>query len=63
MRKLWDEIQEANTKEEKEKAPLIELDLDKPQARLEIQYRYNMVESLDKISSKTFTLKELPSFL
>ena len=31
MRKLWDEIQEANAhKEEQGKAPLTELDLDKP---------------------------------
>ena len=35
MRKLWDEIQEANANhEDKGKAPLIELDLDKPQANL-----------------------------
>ena len=40
MRKLWDEIQEANAnKENKGKAPLTKLDLDKPQANLEIQSR------------------------
>ena len=44
MRKLWDEIQEANTNNEyKGDAPLIELDLDKPQANLEIQSRYNIL--------------------
>ena len=38
MRKLWDEIQEANArKEDQGKASLTKLDLDKPQANLEIQ--------------------------
>ena len=64
MRKLWDEIQEATTnKEDKGKAPLTELDLDKPQANFEIQSRYNMVEPSNKSSSKASTLKELPSFI
>ena len=61
---MWDKIQEANVdKTDKGKAPLIELDLDKPQANLEIQSRYNMVEPSDKSSSKASSLKELPSFL
>ena len=64
MRKLWDEIQEANVdKEDKGEASLIELDLDKPQTNLKIQSRYNMVEPSDKSSSKASSLKELPSFL
>ena len=64
MRKLWDKIQEANThKEDQGKAPLIEFDLDKPQASLEIQSRYNMTEPSDTSSSKTSSMKELPSFL
>ena len=64
MRKLWDEIQEVNAcKEEQGKAPLIELDLDKPQANLEIQSRYNMAEPFDTSSSKASSMKELPSFL
>ena len=41
MRNFWDEIQEATANhEEKQKAPLIDLNLDKPQANLEIQSRY-----------------------
>ena len=64
MRKLWDEIQEANAhKEEQGKAPLAKLDLDKPQANLEIQYRYNMAEPSNTSSSKVSSMKELPSFL
>ena len=64
MRKLWDEIQEANArKEEQGKAPLTELDIDKPQANLEIQSRYNMAEPSDTSSSKASSMKELPSFL
>ena len=40
MRKLWNNIQEANAdKVDKGKAPLTKLDLDKPQANLEIQSR------------------------
>ena len=63
MRKFWDEIQEANMdKEDKWKSPLIELALYKPQAKLEIQSRYNMVESSDKSSRNTSSLKELLSF-
>ena len=53
MRKLWDEIQEANAnKEDKGKAPLIELDLDKPQSNLEAKSRYNMVDTFNKSTSK-----------
>ena len=64
MRKLRDEIQEANArKKDQGKAPLIELDLDKPQANLEIQSRYNMAEPFDTSSSKASSVKELPSFL
>ena len=64
MRKLWDDIQEANAnKEDKGKAPLIEMDLDRPQANLEIQSRYNMVEPSDTSSSKVSSMKELPLFL
>ena len=64
MRKLWDEIQEANAhKEEQEKAPLTKLDLDKPQANLEIQSRYNMAEPSDTSSGKASSMKELASFL
>ena len=64
MRKLWDEIQEANArKEEQGKTPLTELDLDKPQANLEIQSRYNMAEPFDTTSSKGSSIKELPLFL
>ena len=64
MRNLWDEIQEANPhKEDKGKAPLIEYDLDKPQANLESESRYNMVEPFDKSISKVSTLKRIPSFL
>ena len=64
MRKLWNDIQEANAnKEDKGKAPLIELDLDKPQANLEVESRYNMIELSTKSSSKALTLKELPLFL
>ena len=60
MRKLWDEIQEANTnKDDKGKAPLTDLDLDKRQANLEIQSRYNMAEPSNKISSKASSLKKL----
>ena len=64
MRKLWDEIQEASAhKEEQGEAPLTELDLDKPQANLEIQSRYNMAEPFEKNSSKASSLKEFLSFL
>ena len=64
MRKLWDEIQEVNArKEEQGKAPLTELDIDKPQANLDIQSRYSMAEPSDTSSSKASSMKELPSFL
>ena len=64
MRKLWDKIQEANAnKEDKGKAPLIELDLDKPKANLEIQSRYNMAEPYHKSSSKALMLRNFHSFL
>ena len=64
MRKLWEEIQEANAnREDKGKALLIELDLDKPQANLEIQSRYNTVEPSNTSSRKASSFKELPSFL
>ena len=64
MRKLWNDIQEANIdKSDKGKAPLTELDLDKPQANLEIQSRYNIDEPSNKSSSKASSLKELPLFL
>ena len=64
MRKLWDKIQEVNAhKEDQGKAPLTELDLDKPQANLEIQSRYNMAEPSNTSSSKASSMKELPSFL
>ena len=64
MRKLWDEIQDANANhEEKGKALLTKLNLDKPQAKPEIQSRYNMAEPFDMSSSKASSMKELPSFL
>ena len=64
IRKLWDEIQEANAcKEEQGKALLTELDLEKPQVDLGIQSRYNMAEPSDTSSSKASSMKELPSFL
>ena len=64
MRKLWDKIQEANgCKEDQGKEPLAKLDLDKPQANLEIQSRYNMAEPFNTSSSKASSMKELPSFL
>ena len=64
MRKLWDEIQEANARnEEQGKTPLTELDLDKPQANVKIQSRYNMVEPSNTSSRKASSMKELPLFL
>ena len=64
MRKLWDEMQEANTnKEDKGKAPLTKLNPEKPQENLKIQSRYSIAEPFDKSSSKASYLKELPSFL
>ena len=42
---------------------MTKLNLDKPQANLEVESRYNMAGPSNKSLSKSLTLKELPSFL
>ena len=64
MRKLWEEIWEANANREgKGKAPLAKIDLDKEQLNLEIAFRYQVAGPTTSWSSKASIFKELPSFV
>ena len=64
MKSLWDEIWKANAnREERGKAPLVEIYLEKEQVNLKVASRYQVAEPTTFQLSKASIFKELPSFV
>ena len=64
MKILWDEIREANAnKEQKGKAPLAKIDLQKEQVNIDIALRYQAIGPTTYHSSKASTFNKIPSFV
>ena len=64
VKSLWDEVCKANeTIENKGKARIAEIDLDKKQAHIDMVTRYAKKQSSSLRKSKASSLKELPNFI
>ena len=64
MKSLWEKVQKVNeTTKNKEKSPIIEVDVDKKQAHIDMVTRYAKTQSNSSRKSKASSLKELPNFI